>query len=127
MVEKAFRQPPFIYVCPQQGEGHDADAVLKNGDGKNDECQNNLFPEPVQEKMPAQNAGYKKGQGRPNTAALFGNLYADPWEMEYKPFPLKWNPREGKEDLRDFRGPNLQGIENFFHNRTGNGDHKDQK
>jgi hypothetical protein len=77
--------------------------------------------------MSGQNAGYKKGQGRPNPAALLGNLYANPREMKYKPFPLKWYSREDKEDLGGFRGPNLQGINNFIYDQAGDGDHKNQK
>jgi hypothetical protein len=127
MVKEALRHPPFIYVCAKQREGHDADAVFNNRDRENDERQNNLFPEPVQEKMPGQNTGYEERQARAYTAAFLGYLYADPRKMEYKPFPLKRYSREDKEDLGGFRGPNLQGINNFIHDQTGDGDHKNQK
>ena len=107
-------QEPIVNIRSKQREGHDANTVFKNGNGEDDERQNNLFPKSGQEKMSSENAGYKQRQAWTDPTALLGNLNADPWKLKNKPTPLKWNPREDKEDFRSLRGPNLEGINNFI-------------
>ena len=62
--------------------------------------------------MSGQNAGHKKGQTRPDPAALLGNLYADPRKVENKTIPLKGYPGEAQKDLGCLCRSNLEAINN---------------